>query len=118
MRTFRFVLGISVLLAGSRAAVAQAPAGGAPPAPAVIAPSDNLVVENVPPIPASLAAEVGRYTEFRGAGFASWHPTRHEMLIATRFGNVTQAHLVKFPGGARTQMTFYRTGCPARASTR
>ena len=107
MRTFRFVLGISVLLAGSRAAVAQAPAGGAPPAPAVIAPSDNLVVENVPPIPASLAAEVGRYTEFRGAGFASWHPTRHEMLIATRFGNVTQAHLVKFPGGARTQMTFY-----------
>ena len=106
MRTFRIVFGISVLLGGSALAGAQAPAG-APSAAAVIAPSDNLVVENVPPIPASLAAEVGRYTEFRGAGFSSWHPTRHEMLIGTRFGNVTQAHLVKFPGGARTQMTFY-----------
>ena len=29
------------------------------------------------------------------------------MLISTRFGNVAQAHLVKLPGGARTQMTFY-----------
>ena len=64
---------------------------------AVVAPGENLVVEGVPPIPASLADEVGRYTEFRSAGFSSWHPTRHEMLIATRFGNVTQAHLSSSP---------------------
>ncbi|MFY9552233.1 MAG: prolyl oligopeptidase family serine peptidase [Thermoanaerobaculia bacterium] len=70
-------------------------------------PAEALVAEGVPPIPASLAEEIGRYTEFRGASFSSWHPTKREMLIATRFGNVTQAHLVKFPGGARTQMTFY-----------
>jgi dipeptidyl aminopeptidase/acylaminoacyl peptidase len=70
-------------------------------------PGDNLVIENVPPIPMTLVDEVGRYTDFRGAAFQSWHPTRHEMLVATRFGNATQAHLVKFPGGARTQMTFF-----------
>ncbi len=29
------------------------------------------------------------------------------MLISTRFGNVAQAHVVRFPGGARTQMTFF-----------
>ncbi|MGH9364084.1 MAG: S9 family peptidase [Thermoanaerobaculia bacterium] len=73
----------------------------------VIKPGDNLVVEGVPPIPAALAEEVCRYTELRSAGFSSWHPTRREMLIGTRFGNTTQTHLVKFPGGARTQMTFY-----------
>jgi dipeptidyl aminopeptidase/acylaminoacyl peptidase len=72
-----------------------------------VKPAESLVVEGVPPIPASLAEAVGRYTDFRSAGFASWHPTRHEMLIGTRFANVTQAHLVKFPGGARTQLTFF-----------
>jgi dipeptidyl aminopeptidase/acylaminoacyl peptidase len=61
----------------------------------------------VPPISVSLAEEVGRYTDFRSASFWSWHPTRREMLIGTRFGNTTQAHLVKMPGGARTQMTFF-----------
>jgi len=70
-------------------------------------PGENLVVEGVPPIPMTLVDAAGRYTDFRGAAFQSWHPTRHEMLIATRFGNATQAHLVQFPGGARTQLTFF-----------
>ena len=105
MKRFRAPLAAFLLAVSAAAASGQAPAS--PAAKDVIVPGDNLVVENVPPIPVSLAAEVGRYTEFRSAGFASWHPTRHEMLIGTRFGNVTQAHLVKFPGGARTQMTFY-----------
>ncbi|HEV2762072.1 MAG TPA: S9 family peptidase [Pyrinomonadaceae bacterium] len=71
-----------------------------------IAPGDNLVVEGVPKIPAELAARVGRYTEFRSAAMSSWHPTRREMLISTRFADAAQAHHVKFPGGARTQLTF------------
>ena len=29
------------------------------------------------------------------------------MLIATRFGNTNQVHVVKAPGGARTQLTFF-----------
>lgn len=73
-----------------------------------IVPNENLVAEGIPKIPASLAESVGRYSEFRAAGFASWHPTRREMLIQTRFSDTSQVHLVKFPAGARTQLTFFR----------
>jgi dipeptidyl aminopeptidase/acylaminoacyl peptidase len=72
-----------------------------------ITPNENLVAEGIPKIPASLAASVGRYSEFRAAAFASWHPTKREMLIETRFGDTNQVHQVKFPGGARTQLTFF-----------
>ena len=72
-----------------------------------LAPGDNLVVEGIPKIPSQLAQEVSRYTEFRRAWMASWHPTRREMLIVTRFADTYQIHLVKFPGGARTQITFF-----------
>jgi dipeptidyl aminopeptidase/acylaminoacyl peptidase len=71
-----------------------------------IVPGENLVVDGVPAIPKSLATEVGRYREFRQARFLDWHPVRKEMLISTRLGNTNQVHHVKFPGGARTQLTF------------
>jgi dipeptidyl aminopeptidase/acylaminoacyl peptidase len=71
------------------------------------APGDNLVVDGIPPIPAALAADVDRYGNFRAAAVSSWHPTKHEMLIGTRFADTLQVHLVKFPGGARTQLTFF-----------
>ena len=74
---------------------------------AVIAPGDNLVVEGIPAIPASLADEVRKYTESRGASFADWHPTAREILITTRFANTPQVHRVTAPGGARTQITFF-----------
>jgi dipeptidyl aminopeptidase/acylaminoacyl peptidase len=74
---------------------------------AVIAPTDNLVAEGITPIPSSMVEDIRRYTEFRGAGLSSWHPTRREMLISTRFGDSNQVHLVKFPGGDRRQITFY-----------
>lgn len=72
-----------------------------------IVPGDNLVVDGIPPIPAQLAGEVARYTESRTAGFVDWHPLRREMLISTRFANTPQLHLVKMPGGARQQLTFF-----------
>jgi dipeptidyl aminopeptidase/acylaminoacyl peptidase len=72
-----------------------------------IVPNENLVVEGVPKIPAALAKSVGRYSEFRAASFTSWNPDRREMLILTRFGDTPQVHLVKAPGGARTQLTFF-----------
>jgi len=78
----------------------------------VVVPGEALVIEGVPKIPASLAEEVGRYTEFRSANFTGWHPKLHEMIVATRFGNVTQAHRVKSPGAARTQLTFYPDRVP------
>jgi dipeptidyl aminopeptidase/acylaminoacyl peptidase len=72
-----------------------------------IVPNENLVAEGIPKISAALADSVGRYSEFRAAGFASWNPTKREMLIETRFGDTSQVHQVKFPGGARTQLTFF-----------
>ncbi|MGH9318231.1 MAG: S9 family peptidase [Thermoanaerobaculia bacterium] len=75
-----------------------------------IAPGDNLILEGIPRVPASLAQAVGRYTEFRQAFFESWHPTRREMLITTRFGDTYQVHLVKWPLGARKQLTFFPDG--------
>jgi dipeptidyl aminopeptidase/acylaminoacyl peptidase len=67
---------------------------------------ENLVVEGVPAHPAELQADAGRYLEFRAASFNSWHPTKREMLISTRFGDQAQLHEVKMPGGARQQLTF------------
>jgi len=72
-----------------------------------IVPNENLVVEGVPKIPASLAEGVDRYTNFRGAALDSWDPVNREMLISTRFADTSQIHLVKMPAGARTQLTFY-----------
>jgi dipeptidyl aminopeptidase/acylaminoacyl peptidase len=73
----------------------------------VITPNENLVVDGIPALPASIADEVGPYTEFRSAALASWHPVRREVLVLTRFGDVPQVHLVKVPGGARRQLTFF-----------
>jgi dipeptidyl aminopeptidase/acylaminoacyl peptidase len=77
------------------------------PQEAVIAPAENLVVDSVPKIPASLADAAGRYGSYRSANLADWHPTRREMLIATRFGDTAQLHLVETPGGERQQLTFF-----------
>ena len=72
-----------------------------------IVPNENLAVEGVPAISASLAASVERYSNYRGATIAGWHPERREMLISTRFADVNEIHLVKMPGGDRSQLTFY-----------
>jgi dipeptidyl aminopeptidase/acylaminoacyl peptidase len=71
-----------------------------------IVPNENLVVEGIPTIPQALGTTVSRYTQFRSASLSSWHPTKREMLISTRFGDVAQIHQVKFPMGDRRQLTF------------
>ncbi len=72
-----------------------------------VPPPENLVVENVPPVPASIADLAGRYNENRSAFPTDWHPQRRELLIGTRFANTYQTHLVKMPAGARQQLTFF-----------
>jgi dipeptidyl aminopeptidase/acylaminoacyl peptidase len=71
-----------------------------------LVPGDNLILEGVPKIPRSLPDRVARYTDFRAAMFADWHPSKAEMLILTRFADTMQVHQVSMPGGARTQLTF------------
>jgi dipeptidyl aminopeptidase/acylaminoacyl peptidase len=95
------ILLISAPLAFTSVVPAQAQRGD------TISPGDNLVVDGIPPIPSDIADQVRRYTEFRSASLADWHPTRREMLISTRFGNTHQIHRVRMPGGARGQLTFY-----------
>jgi len=72
-----------------------------------IAPAESLIVEGVPAIPASLVETAGRYGSYRSATLADWSPTGREMLIATRFADTAQLHLVKTPGGERQQLTFF-----------
>src|SRR2546428_8247366 len=72
-----------------------------------IAAAENLIVDGVPKIQASLAETAGRYASYRSASLADWHPTKREMLIATRFGDTPQLHLLKMPGGERQQLTFF-----------
>ena len=74
---------------------------------AIVAPPENIVATGVPAIPAVLAETAGRYKESRAAFAPSWHPQRRELLVSTRFANTYQTHLVKFPGGARQQLTFF-----------
>jgi len=93
------ILGLPML------AVAQQ--GGAQPVPTVLTPGDNLVLENIPPIPMNIAQDTARYGEFRSSTLFGWNPTRREILIGTRFGDTAQVHSVAKPGGARRQLTFF-----------
>lgn len=89
----RLRLAAALLLTTAAAATAQVP--------------PNLVVDGVPPFPPQLVERVKPYLDFRTASFASWNPSRPEMLIRTRFAETTQLHLVRMPGGARRQITFF-----------
>src|SRR5438270_12542771 len=91
---------------------APAQGSGAAAQPAVTKPGDNLVVENIPPIPVSIAEKANQYGEFCSAAIRDWDPVKREMLIGTRFADVPQIHLVKRPGGARTQLTFFPDRTP------
>jgi dipeptidyl aminopeptidase/acylaminoacyl peptidase len=90
---------LGVLLLGPREGRAQSTDTLVPP--------ENLVPDGMPPIPRTLVDQVRPYTEYRSAGLADWHPSRREMLIATRFANTPQIHRVSMPLGARSQLTFF-----------
>jgi len=73
----------------------------------VLKPGEQLITEGMDPVPLSLVSDVNRYTNARSASFSDWHPLRRELLMSTRFGNTNQLHLLRFPLGARTQLTFF-----------
>jgi dipeptidyl aminopeptidase/acylaminoacyl peptidase len=67
----------------------------------------NLKPEGLAPIRPEVFDGINRYSEFRAAALLDWAPTKREILIATRFGDVPQIHRVAMPGGARQQLTFF-----------
>jgi dipeptidyl aminopeptidase/acylaminoacyl peptidase len=85
--------------------------GTAPPAPAatpaIVAPNANLVVQGIPPVPASLVEQVARYTDFRGHSFADWHPRKREMIVSHRKAGANTAQLFRLPdaGAELEQLT-------------
>jgi dipeptidyl aminopeptidase/acylaminoacyl peptidase len=111
-----FALASSLLILSSaslpgfaeEAVKSTAPSDNTQREPNVLQPGTNLVLQHIPKPPLSLVDDVNRYTEFRRAVLADWHPTKHQMLIETRFGDTTQVHQVTMPGGDRSQVTFFR----------
>lgn len=71
----------------------------------------NLVMENIPDIPASVQERLQQYANTRSAGFSDFAPDGG-VYITTRFGETSQIHHVADPMGMRRQVTFFseRTG--------
>src|SRR5882724_12388292 len=65
----------------------------------------DLIFDNIPDAPAELADSLDGYLNARQATPLGWSP-KGQLLIATRFGDVEQLHLVEQAGGARRQLTF------------
>ena len=69
--------------------------------------SGNRISEGIPDIPPELGTQLQRYLNTRAASLGGWIADGSGLLVTTRFGNTTQVHRVKMPGGAREQLTFY-----------
>jgi dipeptidyl aminopeptidase/acylaminoacyl peptidase len=65
----------------------------------------TLTFDNIPEAPAGLTEKLAGYLNSRQAAPLGWSP-QGQLLIATRFGDVDQLHIVDRAGGARRQVTF------------
>jgi dipeptidyl aminopeptidase/acylaminoacyl peptidase len=75
---------------------------------APVAGHPNLLAAGVPEVPEALVERTAPLLEARSARLLDVSPTGEEVLIATRFGQSSQLHVVDQPLGARTQITFGR----------
>ena len=105
-----FLFGLSALALAACAQTGTAPDAAlteaAPEAASARITRCNLVIEGVPEASAELKERLTRYENVRGHGFRDW-TGEGCILISTRFADVSQIHEVRFPGGARRQLTFY-----------
>src|ERR1700677_1847744 len=67
----------------------------------------NLIFDNIPEPAAGLSEKLDAYLSARQATPLGFSP-KGQLLIATRFGDIDQLHLVERPGGERRQLTFLR----------
>jgi dipeptidyl aminopeptidase/acylaminoacyl peptidase len=65
----------------------------------------TLLFDGVPDTAAEPADSLRAYLRARQAAPLGWSP-RGQLLIATRFGDIDQLHVLEQPGGARRQITF------------
>ena len=66
----------------------------------------QLVMEDVPEIPADIVDSLNRYQNVRSARFRGWQEDGAGIFITTRFADVDQLHRVDMPMGARHQVTY------------
>ena len=69
---------------------------------------DQVILQDIPQVPASVQSALSQYQNIRFASFEDWHPNLKSLLIKTRFADVTQLHRVDQIGGARHQLTFFK----------
>ncbi len=67
----------------------------------------NLVLEDIPEIPADIVDSLNRFQNVRYANFASWTSDGKGLFVTTVFRDVVSLHRVDMPLGARRQVTFY-----------
>lgn len=93
--------------ASSSPAAVRRPAS-AVPGMAPVPGRPNLLSAGVPEVPEALAQRAGQLLEARAARLLDVSTTGDSILIATRFGESNQLHVVDQPLGTRTQITFGR----------
>ncbi|MGD8346731.1 MAG: prolyl oligopeptidase family serine peptidase [Lysobacterales bacterium] len=97
----RFLLKILVLCLAQSAAFADEPVQWT-------ANGGQLILQDVPRIPPELVRRLNRYQNVRSAVFLDWAKDGEGIYIRTRFGEISQLHRVRQPGGYRQQLTWYR----------
>ncbi|XXF78504.1 alpha/beta fold hydrolase [Myxococcaceae bacterium GXIMD 01537] len=96
----------SLLAAPPQPSTVAAEAPTAVPGAAPLAGQPNLYVGGIPEIPAALRSRVKQYLEARSALALDVSADGKQVLIATRFADTAQLHVVEQPLGARYQLTF------------
>jgi dipeptidyl aminopeptidase/acylaminoacyl peptidase len=66
----------------------------------------NVILSDVPEIPAAVSERLRPYHNTRFATFVDWSLDGTGIYISTRFASVPQLHRVDAPGGMRRQLTF------------
>src|SRR5262245_45306803 len=89
------------------AALVSLPSGITPAAEPVRREVGQVVMEDVPDVPAALRDRIQQYLNVRAASLLDFDDSGDRILISTRFGNTEQLHVVDRPGGARKQITFF-----------
>ena len=91
--------------------------GTAATLPDIVAPNPNLFVQGIPPIPASVAADIAKYTDFRGHDFVDWHPLKREMLVSHRPAGASTVQLFRVSAPLAEPEQLTDTSDPVRRAT-
>jgi len=66
----------------------------------------QLLMEDIPEIPAALPSVLSRYQDIRTTRLVGWSKDSNNIFVKTLNGEVTQLHRVDKPGGELRQLTF------------